>query len=211
MSKSNHRMKEMFDLLVHRGVTPNELYTLYARDQDVYHRNYLPGSAEVDSLRRKGLLTDIPDIRLTSSASLLLGEVDALFITGKKKKTVMGAAVIEQIEQYRLLFPTGLNQVKKPFRTSVKELIPRFEWFFLQYPEYDMDLILEVTDIYNMDRANDPSNLNNKYTRTAGYFVKKQDLDKTWVSDLASFCQQKVEGGLEPIAPMIQNHIAVRA
>ena len=208
-------LQELFTWLVRHGITPNELYILSCVDRNIYQPNFVDARTEVLSLQKKGLLTNTPGVKatLTPKAKLELAEVSRI---GTRKAVVakkiaeIDEQVLGQIARFRDMFPPGLNQVKKPWKTPVKELAPRFVEFFKDYPEHaDMDLIIKVTDIYIEEKTRN-CNGNYKHIRTAGYFVRKQDKDKSWSSDLASYCQLYKDGELVVPERTQQSHINVR-
>jgi hypothetical protein len=58
------------------------------------------------------------------------------------------------------------------------------KWFFENH-EYDWEIIhLAATTYIESEKSK-----NFKYTRTSKYFIRKQDTDKSWSSDLAAFCE----------------------
>jgi hypothetical protein len=71
----------------------------------------------------------------------------------------------------------------------VKTLENSFRWFFDNY-SYSWDIILEATTKY----VDDYEMKNYEFMRTSQYFVRKQNTDKTWDSDLATYCDMILNG-----------------
>ena len=101
----------------------------------------------------------------------------------------MGASFIELIQEYVETFPNKKLSSGKPARVNVKTLENGFRWFFDNYT-YSWDIILSATRKY----VNDFEMKNYEYMRTSQYFVRKQNTDKSWDSDLATYCDMIING-----------------
>lgn len=131
---------------------------------------------------------------------------DALEALVKKSKSKKPALTPEQeaelparIEQYNEIFPekTKIPTSGKYARSAPRELIDGFRWFLLNNPQYGWDIILQATQIYVDQKRSDNWN----YMRTSQYFIRKQNNDKTWISDLANYCQQVLDGEASSYSP----------
>jgi hypothetical protein len=69
-------------------------------------------------------------------------------------------------------------------------------WFFETYPEYNWEMILDVTKKYvEITSENDV-----RYLQSSKYFIKKQDKNLEITSTLASLCWNVVEGNDEEVS-----------
>lgn len=94
------------------------------------------------------------------------------------------AAYIETFPKIKL--PTG-----KPARSNFNEVCDAFDWFFRTYSDnYSWETILEATENYVAEYQKN----NWMYMRTSKYFIRKQNSDKTWASDLAEYCEMLKNG-----------------
>ena len=64
-----------------------------------------------------------------------------------------------------------------------------FRWFFSTY-EYDWKTIIEATKKY----VQEYEMKNYEYMRTSQYFIRKQNPDKSFESDLATYCDMIQDG-----------------
>ena len=71
----------------------------------------------------------------------------------------------------------------------MKTLENGFRWFFDNY-EYSWEIILSATRKYVYDFEMK----NYEYMRTSQYFIRKQNTDKSWDSDLATYCDMILNG-----------------
>jgi hypothetical protein len=170
-------MKELFDFLVKNQITPNQWFVLYCRAKKVDYGSYLSVYPELTALRFQGFLTEANPPELTDKGRSVI--VESISFFDKQPSDLSGKTFEAQIEVFRAMFPDRRNGTT-PYRTSVKELTPRFQWFFRNY-HYNWDQILLATQHYLLD-------VNPMYMRTAKYFIKKQYVDKNITSDLANYC-----------------------
>jgi hypothetical protein len=131
------------------------------------------------------------DLVLTQKSITFIQEIDAFFKKSKKKTSsvLMGESFLELIQQYVEIFPNKRLASGKPARVNVKTLENSFRWFFDTY-NYSWDIILQATNKY----VNDYEMKNYEFMRTSQYFVRKQNTDKTWDSDLATYCDMILNG-----------------
>jgi len=81
--------------------------------------------------------------------------------------------------------PTSGKYAKDPEREVVEALM----WFVKEY-HFDLDVIIAAAEMYVKEYEIKDWN----YMQTSKYFVRKQQKDKTWISNLANYCQQVVDG-----------------
>lgn len=81
----------------------------------------------------------------------------------------------------------GIAGKGTPKITVVKKLIK----FFVEYPEYNMDDVIEATKLYIATLKKQGSI---RFIRECGYFISKK-IDGVDQSDLAKWCEEYKEGG----------------
>jgi hypothetical protein len=113
-------------------------------------------------------------------------KIDAYFKKSKKKtsKNLMGNNFMQNIDAYVKLFPNKKLSSGKYARVPAKSLENAFRWFFENY-EYDWQTIFSATQKYIAEYETK----NYDYMRTSRYFIRKQNVDKSWDSDLAVYCE----------------------
>ena len=121
--------------------------------------------------------------KLTQLGKLLL---DKLSITDKirvSKKEMADDELLSNILEYVEIFPKITLPSGKLARVTPPNLIGAFKWFMERY-NYEWDTIIKATTRYvkefEMKRY--------MYMQTSQYFVRKQNIDKTWSSELANYC-----------------------
>ena len=140
------------------------------------------------------LIHDEKVYKLTPQAKIFITHLDNYFIQAKKKTDIqlMGKNFVDQINIYREVFPNKRLPSGKPARVNVKMLSESFRWFFETY-DYTWETILLATEKYvseyEMKRF--------EYMRTSQYFLRKQNLDKSFESELANYCELVISGAGE--------------
>jgi myo-inositol catabolism protein IolC len=115
-------------------------------------------------------------------------------IKENRKKAPVDPNVFEGYKAAAKIFNDLFPEVKIPTsgkhaRDPVKEVAEALMWFIPTY-EFDMDIVLAATEMYVKEfEVKDW-----QFMRTSKYFIRKQQKDKTWISDLANYCQQVVDG-----------------
>jgi hypothetical protein len=139
---------------------------------------------------------------MTDKAKKLIRKVEDLFVTQAKNaaKQKLGDDYEQMIADYNDIFPAIKLPTGKYARSNVKNLKNAFKWFFDNF-DYSWDVIFEATEKYIYDFEMQGF----KYMRTAQYFIRKQDTDKSWSSDLANYCDIVLSGEDEQ-----QNHYSVK-
>ena len=177
-------MDEIFNRLIKEKLTPNSLYVLHCIKNKLSVSKSLANSdLEVHRLLAEGWLTD--NLQLSSKSLIFMEELGSYFRKSKKKtsKDLMGDNFDNKIKLYNSLFPARKLGSGKYARTNVKNLESGFRWFFENY-DYTWETILKATRKYVLEY----SMKNYEYMRTSQYFIRKQGSDKSFESDLATYC-----------------------
>lgn len=179
-------MKELFDILLKNDITPNGFFILYSINEGVTYSNYIKSiPTECYILKTAGWIEDDPygGYNVTKKGLQFLRTVKTTLKGDPKKFKLDTAGWDEYIKTYTNIFPAGTKTGSTySFRSSVKELQPRFEWFFIEYPEYNWDDVIKATTYY-VTSHKDSGNLT--YMMLSKYFIKKEEKDKTFRSELA--------------------------
>lgn len=192
----NTQMNQIFDLLLKNQLSPNQFSILYHLDLSLvapnvnmhYELRYMIANGWLELNDQKGTL--LP------KAYELLDEINKAL--SKEEKVTKTVAITpefqEKAEKYNLLFPRITLGSKKPARTHIKTVTTALLWFFKTY-DYTWETVLAATDLYLQQEERNGW----KYTRTSQYFVRKQDnLDKSFSSDLANYCELILGGEESP-------------
>jgi|TARA_R110000850_G_scaffold38886_3_gene101180 hypothetical protein len=176
-------MDEIFNKLIKEKMTPNSLYVLHCIKNKLSVNDLVNSSLEVKRLQAEDWLKE--DLSLSGKSIIFIEELTSFFRKSKKKtsKHLMGDNFDVSIKMYNEIFPTRKLNSGKYARTNVKNLEAGFRWFFENY-EYSWETVLTATKKYVEEYS-----LNNyEYMRTSQYFIRKQNLDKSFESDLATYC-----------------------
>ena len=182
-------MIDIFNKLVQEGLTPNTFYILYCIKEKVVPANFVNKTIECKKLQSEGWLNE--SLQLTSKSIIFTTEIDGYFRKTKKKTSIdlLGEKFLENINVYNEIFPNKKLLSGKYARVNPKTLENGFRWFFETY-DYSWDVIFKATlkyvDEYSIRRY--------EYMRTSQYFIRKQNTDKTWDSDLATYCELIISG-----------------
>jgi hypothetical protein len=177
-------MDEIFNKLIQEKLTPNSLYVLHCIKNKVSVSKSLASSElEVHRLKSEGWINE--NLQLTSKSLIFMEELGSYFRKSKKKtsKDLMGDSFDVNIKLYNSLFPAKKLGSGKYARTNVKTLEASFRWFFDTY-DYDWHTILLAAKKYIFEYKIK----NYEYMRTSQYFIRKQNTDKSFESDLATYC-----------------------
>ena len=177
-------MQEIYNIIQNEKITPNELYILHTLKEKIIPSGLSQVNLELRKLELNKWINS--DKQLTPKAISLLDEIGLFFKKTKKKTSsdILGEDFMSKITQYVELFPNKKLSSGKYARVNPKNLEISFKWFFENY-DYDWDTVLNATVKY----INDYASKNYEYMRTAQYFIRKQNIDKTFESDLATYCQ----------------------
>jgi hypothetical protein len=186
-------MDEIFNKLIKEKLTPNSLYVLHCIKEKVSASNKLVNSdLEVHKLLVDGWLDD--KLQLSHKSIIFMEEINSYFRKSKKKtsKDIMGSNFDVCIKTYNEIFPTKKLGSGKYARTNIKNLETGFRWFFENY-NYDWKVIYEATKKY----VEEYKMKNYEYMRTSQYFIRKQNVDKSFESDLATYCDMIQDGSTD--------------
>lgn len=187
---------------MHLKITPNQLFVLQSCKEKRDYGTYIPSvKLELGRLKDKEWIDE--KFNVTPAGEELLSKIDSLFQIGttllidhddnqdsspapaatasKVDKTVLQ----EQVDTYRKLFPAGTIN-GRTYRNSVRELVPRFQWFF-KHHKYSWDVILEATERYIRTKKQQDGHYS--FVRTSAYFVRKTDAGRCDISELANWCE----------------------
>lgn len=180
----------MFNQILEEKLTPNQFYLLYAINNKIGTAHINPHQ-ELRSLIAENWIKDFTDAngysyKLQPKSLTLISKIENLFGIHFKKSSnqLMGNDFDTNCEKYNNIFPRIKLGSNKAARAPIKEIIIAFRWFFENY-DYDWDTILEAANFY----IEGEKQKNFKFTRTSKYFIRKQDTDKSWTSELASYCE----------------------
>lgn len=183
-------MNDIFNLFIKYKITPNQFYVLYnIKEKIKTNSQYINLSIELSRLKNDEWLKE--DNQLTSKSILLLQQVESFFKAQKKKTSMslMGPEFLDKIKEYTEIFPKFKLPSGKYARTNIKSLEATFRWFFNNY-DYEWKTILKATKNY----VEEYEIKNYKYMRTSQYFVRKQNQDKSYDSELADYCEAILNG-----------------
>jgi hypothetical protein len=177
-------MTEIFLKLIQQGLTPNSYYVLHCIATGVVPDKCVNSSLEVSRLIADNWVTE--DLELTDKSIIFTTEIEGYFKKSKKKtsKDLLGHNFMQNIEAYVSIFPNKKLSSGKYARVPAKNLENAFRWFFETY-NYTWETIFLATQKY----VSEYESKNYDYMRTAQYFLRKQNVDKSWDSDLATYCE----------------------
>ena len=184
-------MEEIFNLLVKHNISPNQFYVLYNIKHKIKTSKFVNLSLELTRLKNNKWLKDDDKVLLSDKAILLIRNIESFFKAQKKKSSssLMGPEFTQKMKEYSEIFPKFKLPSGKYARTNIKTLEGTFRWFFTNF-DYDWKIILQAAKNYVEEYE-----MNNyKYMRTSQYFVRKQNQDKTYDSELADYCEAVISG-----------------
>jgi len=182
-------MDEIFKKLVKYKMSPDSLYVLYCMKNNIVPSTIVNSSLAITRLKSDDWLTE--DLQLTNKSVIFVEEINSYFRKSKKKtsKDIMGDDFDVCIKTYNEIFPAKKLGSGKYARTNIKTLEAGFRWFFENY-NYDWKVIYEATKKY----IEEYKLKNYEYMRTSQYFIRKQSSDKSFESDLATYCDMIQDG-----------------
>jgi len=177
-------MTEIFNRLIQENLTPNAYYILHCIKEKVVPKRFVNKELECKRLQSDAWLTG--DLQLTSKSIIFMEEIGGYFkrTTKKVSKDLMGAEFMQKIQEYVDIFPNRKLPSGKYAKTTAKNLESAFRWLFDTY-DFSWELILEATEKY----VKDYELRNFDYMRTSQYFIRKQNIDKSFESELANYCE----------------------
>lgn len=177
-------MKDIFNKLIEEGISPNTFYVLYCIKEKIIPNKMVNKELECNKLINQEWLTK--DLQLTNKSIIFTATIDSYFKKSKKKtsKDLMGVNFMNNIDSYVKLFPNKKLSSGKYARVPAKSLENAFRWFFETY-DYDWQTIFSATQKYIAEYESKDY----EYMRNSQYFLRKQNIDKSWTSDLATYCE----------------------
>ena len=177
-------MTELFNRMIQENISPNTCYVLHCIREKIVPKVFVNKDLEVARLKANGWLNE--DLTLTSKSIIFMEEMNGFFKRSKKKtsRDLMGADFLQKIQEYVEIFPNRKLSSGKHARVNPKNLEAGFRWFFENY-DYDWETILRATEKY----VDEYSIRNYEFMRNSQYFLRKQNIDKSFESDLATYCQ----------------------
>ena len=190
MVKSKLGIDVIFNHIIEVGLTPNQYYLLHS-----LHNNVSPPAInlhqEIRHLVVNAWVKDETDATgnhytLEPKAISLISKINSYFGVQVKKSNnaLMGQDFEANALKYNEIFPKMKLPSNKPARSPIKEIIAAFREFFKDY-DYTWEVIHAAAEYY----IEEEEKKGFKYTRTSRYFIRKQDSDKSWISDLAGYCE----------------------
>ena len=177
-------MTDIFTRLIQEGLTPNTYYVLHCIREKLVPYKFVNKELECKRLQTDQWLTE--SLELTSKSLIFMEEINGYFKKTKKKTSqdLMGQDFVRNIEKYVEIFPNKRLSSGKYARVNAKNLEAPFRWFFENY-DYSWEEINKATERY----VDEFSIRRYEFMRTAQYFVRKQNIDKSFESDLATYCE----------------------
>jgi hypothetical protein len=177
-------MTEIFARLIQEKITPNTYYVLHCIKEKIVPFKFVSKDLEISRLISDNWLDE--NLQLTSKSLIFIEELNGYFKKTKKKASIdlMGTAFVQNIEGYVEIFPNKKLSSGKYARVNPKNLEAPFRWFFETY-DYDWVTIFAATEKY----VSEYEVKRYEFMRTAQYFLRKQNLDKSYESDLATYCE----------------------
>jgi hypothetical protein len=177
-------MLEIYTKLIQNELTPNAFYVLSCIKEKIVPHKFVNKELECKRLQNDEWLTN--DLQLTDKSIIFTTEIDGYFKKSKKKtsKDLMGHNFMQNIEAYVNIFPNKKLSSGKYARVPAKNLETAFRWFFDTY-DYSWETIFEATQKF----IHEYESKNYEYMRNSQYFLRKQCVDKSWDSDLATYCE----------------------
>jgi hypothetical protein len=182
-------MTEIFIKCIKEKITPNSFYVLYCINEKIVVSNFVNKALECKRLQNEEWLDE--NLKLTSKSLIFMSEINNYFKKAKKKtnESLLGLNSSNSINTYNEIFPNKKLSSGKYARVNEKTLENAFRWFFETY-DFTWDIIFKATKKY----VNEYSIKQYEYMRTSQYFIRKQNTDKTWDSDLATYCDLITNG-----------------
>lgn len=166
---------KLFEEIETQGITPNQYYLIWS----IYHKRkplHINGSLELKSLISEGF---VKDGKLTEKCNIF-------FLSNTQP---LQLSPINETDKYISIFPKGKLPSGKMARVNKRNIEEAFKWFFKNY-NYTWDTIIKATAYYVDSYEKD----NFKFMRNSQYFIRKQNSDKSWDSELANCCDIILNG-----------------
>ena len=184
-------MNDMWKKLIRADLTPNQFYMLHSIREGV-STPLLNTAMEYRVLKNKNWILE--DGKLSAKAIKIIKEIEGYFKILKKKTdaSIMGKDFEEKLVFYNGMWPKKKLPTGKAARSAPGNLVDPFRWFHTNY-DFGWELVMKATALYLDEKEADNWN----YCRTSQYFIRKQNSDKSWSSELADYCQLIEDGADE--------------
>lgn len=187
---------DMFHLIREKQLSPNQFYLLCCLRENEASQ-FINVHQELRCLLTDGWITEDADkltYKLTPEAITFVNQVESFFSVTKKKTNnqIMGQDYTAKVAEFLEIFPKMKLPSGKFARSDKKNIETALRWFIQTY-SYDWNIILTATKMY----VDDYERVNYKYMQTSQYFIRKQNPDKSWASELANWCAQAENGPSE--------------
>lgn len=179
---------QMFQILSEKSITPNQFYLLCCMRDSVQSVG-INIHTELRGLKDKGMIKDTGE--LNPEAHALIAQLESYFNVQKQKtsRQLLGEDFKEKIQDFRQYWPKKRVPQGYYVTSTPENLEGAFRWFFKNY-DYSWDIIMQATCRYLSEKESDNWN----YTMKSQFFIRKQQLDKTWNSELANYCELIISG-----------------
>lgn len=188
-SKNKMGLLTLFNIIAEEGLTPNQFYLLFCTKQGLSVPK-INVHQEIRYLVTEGWLKDLTDADgnkyiIEPKALTLISKAESFFGVQVKasNNSIMGDDFEKNVEKYNNIFPRAKSGNGKAIRSPLKEVLVALRWFFENY-QYSWETIFKAAEVY----VEEGKKNNFRYTRTSKYFVRKQENDKSFASDLAAMC-----------------------
>jgi hypothetical protein len=185
-------MKELFDFLITKGIAPNSYYLLWSIYHGISPQN-IKVPLEMRAMVQQGYIDN--EGKLTSKG------LEVVKFNSDVKNS-LPQDVSDNIDKFLNIFPKGKLPSGKPARVNKKNIEDSFKWFFKNYT-YDWDTILRATWYY----IDTYEKTNYMYMKNSQYFIRKQNTDKSWDSELANYCEIVINGDDEDETPHFSDNV----
>lgn len=187
---------KILKLILEQNLTPNCFYILYCirhgEDCERFIKSYETQVLVMEDYMVEDITREGKIIRtLLPKAIALLDKADKLEKSQKRKPVTqnLGEDHVEKIKEYIELFPNIKLPHGKAARSDKKNIETAFVWFMSNY-SYSWDIIFKATIAY----IDEYQRKNYLYMQTSQYFIRKQQADKSWGSELANKCSEIAAG-----------------
>lgn len=187
---------KILKLILDQGLTPNCFYILYCirhgEDYEKFTKSYETQLLVMEDYMIEDVTREGKIIRtLLPKAISLLDKAKKLESPQKKKSNldILGENYAEKIKEYIEVFPNIKLPHGKAARSDKKNIETGLAWFMSNY-SYSWDIIMKATITY----VDEYQRKNYLYMQTSQYFIRKQQADKSWGSELANKCSEIAAG-----------------
>jgi hypothetical protein len=129
---------------------------------------------------------------ITKKGEDLIKKVEKLFRTETAGSKKVDSEFIANVDAYRQLFPAIKLPTGVYARSAMKNLEPAMIWFFENF-NYTWDTVLKATKLY----LNEKEMSRYQFCKNSQYFIRKENGTKQWISELANYCENILNGADE--------------